>query len=181
LADAAPFGGRNDELPAAEDEPEVALRARLERYRQIAREERRQRGGPIAAVAAAARALEQQLMQRNVLRREAIREKDDEDHKGRNPEEERRNRADDGRNLIYHGTPTGGNKYPFLVSMWASITNNVRTSTFRCVARHHPLAPSESPTQETTIQQPRHSLCLLPFGRCATRNSSSRASATASW
>lgn len=30
------------------------------------------------------------------------------------------------RNLIFNGIPTGGNKYPFLVSMWSSPTDDVR-------------------------------------------------------
>jgi hypothetical protein len=33
------------------------------------------------------------------------------------------------RSLIYNGIPTGGKKYPFLVSMWTSTTDDVRCDT----------------------------------------------------
>lgn len=46
-------------------------------------------------------------------------------------EDDNQGRDREGRNLIYNGKPTGGGKYPFLVSMWMGTSNNVRT--FRVV------------------------------------------------
>lgn len=39
-----------------------------------------------------------------------------------------------GRNLISNGRPTGGSKYPFLVSMWLGTSNDVRFELASCDA-----------------------------------------------
>ena len=40
--------------------------------------------------------------------------------------DERGASRDEGRTLIYNGKPTGGSKYPFLVSMWLGTSPDVR-------------------------------------------------------
>lgn len=97
----------------ASDSPEAGAASSAKMGAGFDRRRRRRRRRTAAPEDGPASAREVEKLLRRVLHREAQQPPDE------------GGRASD-RNLIYEGQPTGGNKYPFLVSMW-SWKNDVRS------------------------------------------------------